>query len=154
MPIFCLSRKYPEEYRSWKAMKDRCMRRKNVAYSRYGGAGIGICQEWTIPNKGFGNFMKDMGPKPSYVKAPGGKRPLYTLDRIDPAKGYCRDNCRWATAKQQAMNKTNNVVISYKGESHCVSEWARILGIKRSTIYMRIHYGKSVEEILSVRKLC
>ena len=37
-----------------------------------------------------------------------------TIDRINPYKDYCKENCRWATIKEQALNKKikfiNNLV--------------------------------------------
>jgi hypothetical protein len=33
----------------------------------------------------------------------------YSIDRIDNNKGYCKDNCRWATCKEQNNNKRNNI---------------------------------------------
>jgi hypothetical protein len=66
-------------------------------YHRYKKNNITVCKEW----KDFETFKKDMGPKPT---------PTHTLDRIDNNKGYHKDNCRWATPKQQRANQgyTNN----------------------------------------------
>lgn len=134
-------------------MKERCTRKNHPQYARYGGAGIKICESWTIWGKGFANFIKDMGPKPSYERTVSGKRPLYSLDRIDVNGDYEPSNCRWATPRQQCRNRTNNVLLTHNGETHCVMEWAEILGLKPTTIYRRIEYGFSVDRILAKPKL-
>ena len=43
----------------------------------------------------FENFYKDMG------KRPQGK----SLDRIDNNGNYCKENCKWSTAKEQSNNR-------------------------------------------------
>lgn len=82
-------------YRSWLAMRNRCHNPNNEKYPAYGGAGISVCSRW---RDSFENFLFDMGSRP------GGT----TLDRIDGAGNYEPDNCRWATAKQQAENSDNH----------------------------------------------
>lgn len=98
---------YPSEYRSWEAMKQRCLRETHKYYHLYGGRGVKICEHW-LGIHGFANFMEDMGPKPSH-KIGKNNRCIYTLDRIDVDGDYCPENCRWATEYQQQNNKRNNV---------------------------------------------
>lgn len=80
-------------YLSWVAMKQRCLNPHHESYKDYGGRGIEIDSRWM----NFDEFIFDMG------KRPHGK----TLDRIDVNGNYCKENCRWATAKMQSRNRRN-----------------------------------------------
>lgn len=98
------SRKFLNEFKSYQAMVYRCTNPKSNRYYMYGAKGITVCSKWL---KSFNNFIKDMGIKPSKE---------YSIDRIDGTKGYYKENCRWATSKEQANNRSNN-----KNKKLCVN---------------------------------
>lgn len=97
---------YPEEYKSWASMRDRCLNKSATMYKYYGGKGIKICERWLELPNGFPNFLEDMGPKPNHDRTPNGGKPVWSLDRIDPNKDYCKENCRWANWLTQEGNKS------------------------------------------------
>lgn len=94
-------------YKCWRGMITRCTANTGTHYKNYKQRGIIFEKSW----RSFENFYKDMNE--SYKEG-------LTLDRIDNDKGYSKENCRWATIKEQQKNKQNTV--QYKG----------ILGVNRS----------------------
>lgn len=124
-------------HRCWRMMKYRCHNPNCESYFRYGGRGIKVCKRWLI----FENFLKDMGQPPTSK---------HSIDRKNNALGYCKRNCRWATAHEQSQNLTNNNNMNFQGRKLSEREWARQLGLSRSTIRSRIRMGWTVKKTLSL----
>lgn len=125
-------------YRSWCEMRQRCMNPRSKNYPRYGGRGINICPEWDS----FEKFYDDMGKCP----------PAHSIDRINNNSGYSKENCRWATALEQAQNTRSVILLTFEGETHCVREWARRIGIWNNALRERLKRGWPLEKALAKAK--
>lgn len=102
-------------YQRWKAIKSRCYCQNNKSYQYYGARGITVCDEWLDKNNGFINF---------YVWSMANNYDdSLSLDRIDNAKGYSPDNCRWVTLKRQQRNKQKTIKLSHNGETKSLADW-------------------------------
>lgn len=123
------------EHACWLGIHDRCRNPKNKAYRFYGARGIRVAPEWSE----FMRFLADVGPRPS---------PAHSLDRIDTRRGYEPGNCRWATKDVQMNNMTSNRFLDYRGKRLTVTQWARIAGMKSSTLRRRLDGGWQVEDAL------
>lgn len=122
-------------YRIWQMMKNRCHNPKTPRFKDYGARGITVCDEWKDDFKTFYDWSMSHGYEEHL-----------TIDRIDNDKGYSPDNCRWATYLVQGNNSRHNHTITYGGETHSLSDWARKLGIPVHVLSNRINkYDWTVE---------
>jgi hypothetical protein len=131
----CLRRSYPRDHYtihgmansserySYQHAKSRCENPTDPAYPRYGGRGIKFC--WNS----FVDFYADMGPKPEGL----------TLERIDNNGPYSKENCKWATRKEQGNNKRNNILITYDGITGTIAYWSDLLGLSHKLIHYRYY---------------
>lgn len=124
-------------YRIWCGMMTRCYNQNTKRYTDYGGRGIQVCEEW----KQFEVF-RDWAIKSGYSEH-------LTIDRIDVNGNYHPTNCRWATMQEQANNTRRNHRFEYNGETHTLSEWARILNIPRGVIKDRLRLNWPIEKALT-----
>lgn len=123
-------------YKVWKNMKRRCYSKTNKRYANYGGKGVVICEAW----------LNDFRAFYDWAMANGYRRDL-SIDRIDVNGNYCPENCRWATAKEQANNTTRNHYITYKGEINTAKQWSEKLNMTYATFQHRIQRGWTMERI-------
>lgn len=131
-------REHPE-YNSWCHMRRRCSDPSCPEFHNYGGRGIAVCPEWNE----FMVFLRDMGPRPS---------PHHSIDRFPDNDGpYCKGNCRWATKKEQALNKRTNRVIEFDGRRQTLKEWAQERCINPTTLARRLDSGWPIEKSLTAR---
>jgi hypothetical protein len=118
-------------------MKRRCTKSTDKNYKYYGGRGIKVCEDWM---NSFEKFDKDMSPKPDGS----------SLDRIDNNGDYSLENCKWSSRHDQSTNMRNNKFFTFNGRTLTLSDWGRLLNIKTTTLYGRIHsYGWSLEKTLT-----
>lgn len=125
-------------YNIWRVMRKRCDYENGANYKHYGAKGIRVCAEWY----NFENF-RDWAITNGYEDG-------LTIDRIDNNGNYTPENCRWVDMKAQSRNTSRNKLITFRGETHCMQDWADILGINYRTIQQRINvYGWSAERALT-----
>jgi hypothetical protein len=122
-------------YRIWAHMKERCHNPMCADYKNYGGRGIMVCNEW----EEFTPFYK-------WAMANGYKDNL-TLERIEINGNYEPENCKWIPKAEQANNKRNNRLISYKGQQKTLAQWANILGLRYGLLHTRLSCGWSVKRV-------
>jgi hypothetical protein len=132
-------------YNTWCGMINRCYWDKHNRSKHYKGKGIKICDTW---RHSFETFR-------DWAILSGWKKGL-SIDRIDNNGNYEPGNCRWATNKEQARNRTSNVWLTIDGVSKIVIEWSEETGVSPSSINQRLKkgwthkeavFGKSIQSV-------
>lgn len=124
-------------YGVWQRMIQRCTNPKIEHYSEYGGRGITVCEQW----RKFENLFADMGECP----------PGYSIERKNNDGHYEPANCCWLLTSKQAQNRRGNIYVPIDGETVCLAEAARRVGILHWTLRWRIKAGWPLDRALGVR---
>lgn len=124
-------------YKVWIGIVQRCTDKNYTYYHNYGGRGIKVCDRWL---NSFDDFYSDMGDIPNGM----------TIERKDNNKGYSKDNCKWATWTEQNNNKRSNINIKIGENTKTVTQWAKHLGINKSTIYSRVRLGWGIKDAITI----
>jgi hypothetical protein len=122
-------------HNAWKHARGRCFSKTDTDYDLYGGRGITMCDRWSD----FEMFWQDM--KSTWQEG-------LTLDRIDTNGNYEPGNCRWATMKEQANNRRNNVLIDTPDGRMNVKQASEKYNISETTIHTRIALGWTGSDLL------
>lgn len=117
-------------YHEWQHIKYRCNNPNSKNYSRYGGRGIKICEEW---NNSFETF-RDWALTNGYSDN-------LTIDRIDVNGNYEPSNCQWIVLAEQMHNRTTTIWVTHEGKTQNLTQWADELGFNRGTLNSR--YNRS-----------
>lgn len=123
-------------YPVWRRMIYRCYAKSGPRYAEWGGRGIRV-DDLFLEN--FYAFVDEIGPRPT---------PAHSIDRIDNAGNYAPGNIRWSLPREQTLNSSQVVMLTYNGKTQCLKDWADELGFSYKCITKRWQSGKTVEEIL------
>lgn len=118
-------------FNSWRGMIERCYNPSHISFPYYGACGVTVAKEWRT----FDAFLKYMG------EAPTGR----SIDRIDYTKNYEPGNCRWATKEEQARNKRNNRLVTFRDRTVPATVWDKEMGHPPGTVWRRIRAGWATE---------
>lgn len=124
-------------YRIWTYMRRRCNDSRDKDFSSYGARGIKVHEVWDKDYLAFRDWA-----------LANGYNDKLTLDRIDCNGDYSPANCRWATVKEQNNNRRSNRLITYRGVTLTVAQWAEKIGMERHALLYRLN-NWSVEEALT-----
>lgn len=131
------------EYDAWAHAIRRTSNPNDRQFDRYGGRGIAVCDRWIHGEdgiSGFECFVVDVGRRPSKG---------CSLDRYPDNDGdYRPGNVRWATAKQQAHNRSSTMQVTVAGTTKPLAEWCALRGIPYHRVYQRLKAGWSPEDAL------
>lgn len=121
---------------AWSNMFRRCYYVNDPSFPHYGGRGIRVCARW----RSIDVFCRDIGQRPT---------PKHSLDRIDNDGDYRPGNCRWATQREQMRNTRALTLLTHKGRTQSLTEWAEEVGMSRITLRKRLKLGWPLQVALS-----
>ncbi len=117
------------EHTVWRKMLERCFNPKDKSFPDYGGRGIVVCDEW---RHDYAAFLAHVGRRPG---------PLYSIDRIDNARGYEPGNVKWSVRKDQNRNKRNTIMVTVDGVQRRFVEMCEETGVPYCTAKARRKRG-------------
>jgi hypothetical protein len=140
---------YTREYKCWQRMRSCCYNEKFSYFSKYGGSGVIVCDEW---KEDFLKFLEDMGNMPDLCNG---------ISMIDPKlKVFCKQNCKWDRKKSgrtphpkiKDMKKTKKAKIKNPKAICLVLEADHIDYIRKQALQKSIQEGFFIEPCQLIRE--
>lgn len=124
-------------YKTWKRMRVRCNNPNNKDYYRYGGRGIGLCEEWDD----FENFQ-------GWALANGYQEGL-SIDRVDNDGDYEPGNCCWVSSVCNAAKAARTLAFA---EAEAIRTLSRLRFFRQAEIATLFGVSRSVVNRIVLRK--
>jgi len=131
-------------YYIWANLRNKCYNNKDKYYKHYGEKGIKIHDEWLDKENGFIKFY-------DWAMGNGYQEGLF-INRIDDKGDFAPENCVWSKYIDNSnFNKNKMKFITYNNETHTISEWSKITGLKARTILNRLQKGVNIDDLFLSR---
>jgi len=132
-------------YRVWAGILARCYTLSAANYNFYGGIGVRVCDLWKNDFTSFYEWALSKG----WQKGMQIDKDILAKQKNMPPNMYSPELCSIVTSKENCNTKKSNRVIEYNGVSLNIKQWANKIGINRTTIYLRLKNGWTVEDALT-----
>ena len=111
-------------------IKRRCYNSNDKSYKWYGAKGVKVCDEWINNPLSFEEWALSNGYQDGL-----------TIDRINPEKDYCPENCRWIPLEDNSKWKSTTSRIEVNGIIDSGKGWSKRLGygVNYINTYIRKH---------------
>ena len=82
-------KRHPATYRAWQQINTYCTNPASPRFRDFGAVGVAVSPAWAGD---FEVFLADMGERPAHTM----------LERLDPARDFAPDNCRWTPLRSRS----------------------------------------------------
>lgn len=126
---------------SYHCMMLMCYNPKHHSYSKYGGKGVTVCDEWKDNYQAFIDWALSNG------WAIG-----LTLDKDIKGNGmlYGPETCTWVTQLENNEAASRSLKFVFNGELSALGKISRETGINHRLLYERIKRGRTLDEAIEM----
>jgi len=93
-------------YATWLNILNRCEDPRRKDHHNYGGRGVQVCRRWHDVSLFIADVEREIGPRPAGM----------TFDRINNDGHYEPGNVRWATHREQQLNRRQSEAATARRE--------------------------------------